>query len=179
MAKAITGASTSICGEPHADLCPETGHNAGHRCERPAQHDDGMRHPYHECACERRWMGGVPLPKIERATVVEVQLGDTLVFETSHRMDNQEFETFQSCLREGVPDGVQVMVLDGARFAGVIRDADVASEGAHGTEPAPCGHEWPSSAWCRRGHGTRSHHQCDVLSTATDKRHRCACGEQL
>ncbi len=112
MAKPITGASSGICGEPHADLCPETGHNVGHRCERPAQHDDGMRHPHHECACERRWMGGPTLPKIERATVVEVRTGDVLVFETDRRNSDSDVEAFRSNVREAVSQDIDVILSD-------------------------------------------------------------------
>jgi hypothetical protein len=118
---------TGICGEPHADLCPEAGHNAGHRCERPTQHDDGRRDPHHQCACERRWMGGVPLPKIERATVVEIRPGDVLVFEIAQRLSDAELEAFCEGAREAVSEDVRVIVVEHGHFAGVIRHAGSAS----------------------------------------------------
>lgn len=167
MAKAVTGASSSICAEPHADLCPETGFNAGHRCERPAQHDDGIRHPYHECACEQRWMGGPTLPEIERATVVEVRPGDVLLFEVAASLTDQEVERFRSEVREQLPADVRIAVLEHARFGGVIRHEKATRHGGR-----LCGFPW------RDEHNpTGSDHRCsEPLHVGLSEEHQCGCG---
>lgn len=76
------------------------------------------------------------LPKIERATVVEVRPGDVLVFEVDRSMTDKEMASFKESVREAHSEDVRVMVLEYARFAGVIRRED-AAQPAQSTRATP------------------------------------------
>lgn len=96
------------------------------------QHNDlpciCMREPEHagdhECRCGTHWAnkptrGLVDL--VERATVVEIQSGDLLLFEVNAAMSDAEMAAFEEALRNHIARDVRVAVVEHARFAAVIR----------------------------------------------------------
>lgn len=144
----------------------------GHLCERGVRHCDQCM-----CKCGHRWDRAEPavLPEVERATVIDVRPGDTVVLDFPSPLDDASKARLDAWRNENLP-GVRLMLVEGGRFAGVIR------HDRHGVDAAPepkeCGHTWPANGWCRVESVTRANHRCVVPASATDRRHRCGCGEQ-
>jgi hypothetical protein len=179
MAKTI-----GLCAALNPEGCPASDFTTLHSCSRPYQHDDGIKHPMHECLCSVRWLSQPPpesamppsAPKrdlvdlVKRIAVTEVQPGDVLVFETDTWMSDKELKTFREGIREGVSDDVRVMVVEHAKFAGVLRHA-------HPAEPDDNQGAACRFLWRDEHNPTGSDHRCNQpVHTGLAGEHQCNCG---
>ena len=167
----------SNCGALDPEACPASDFATLHACARVAAHADGVSHPEHNCVCGRRWLvpaegrpGRDLVDLVRHIAVTEVRAGDVLVFEVDHSMTNQEMASFKEGVREVHSEDVRVMVLEHARFAGVIRHE-------HATQLDQRDEQICGFNWRDEHNGTGSEHQCvEPIHTGISEEHQCNCG---